>query len=157
MVNFNLKVYLDGTAGKSTWREELVGKLGETVDVFNYTKSAKSDENNVRQKNEDDVILYTVTPEENISKHLFEMGKLVGTMPEKTILCFLNGENGFVFNREQYDALSGIVKEVGDKIPVFYNLDELANFLNTIGKEHYDRARKDYQKMCEEAIPERCR
>ena len=157
MVDFNLKVYLDGTAGKSTWREEFAGKLGEFVDVYDIAKLDQTDDKNTKQKNNDEVILYTVTPEENISKNLFEMGKLVGTMPDKTILCILNGENGFVFNREQYDALSEVVNEVNGKMPVFYNLDELSNFLNTIGKEHFDKARRAYQKMCEDCIPERCR
>ena len=129
-----LSVFLGGTCGSSTWRKKLLDKLNKNIDAFNpvvenWTPECQKIED--QHKAHDDINLFVITPETNSPYSLFEIGVSAASQPKRTVVCFLNNENGTQFEGQQAKAVKKIAKDLDErKIPVFDNLDDLSQFLN---------------------------
>ncbi|HEU4341475.1 MAG TPA: nucleoside 2-deoxyribosyltransferase domain-containing protein [Candidatus Binatia bacterium] len=85
-----MKVFLGGTCNGSTWRDELIPML--RMDYFNpvvedWTPECQAEE--VRQRQECDFVLYTITKE---MKGVYSIAEVIddsNKRPEKTVLCLL--------------------------------------------------------------------
>ena len=129
-----LSIFLGGTCSGSTWREELLKKLnGDTIDAFNpvvpdWTPECQKEED--YHKENDDINLFVITPEANSPYSLFEIGVEASVHPERTVVCFLDNQNGTHFSSQQAKAYAKIAKDLKGKVAVYDNLDDLAADLN---------------------------
>lgn len=130
-----LSVFLGGTCGSSTWREELMEKLDTSiVEAFNpvvpdWTPECQKEEDFHRET--DDICLYTITPEGEGFYSFVEVTDDSNKRPEQTILCVLMEANGKEFEGHIKKCVLKTMKLVLDNgVLVFDNLDELAYYLN---------------------------
>lgn len=142
-----LSVFLGGTCGSSTWREELMDKLDSTrVEAFNpvvedWTPECQEIEDLHRQ--EDDICLYTITPEGEGFYSFVEVTDDSNKRPEKTILCVLPNANGKEFEGHTKKCVLKTMKLVAENgVLVFDNLDSLAGYLNSYMIKNYVRVKK---------------
>jgi hypothetical protein len=123
----NKVVFLGGTCGKSTWRDELIPKL--KIDYFNpvvddWTPECQEEE--IRQREKCDYVLYVITSDMEGVYSIAEVVDDSNKRPEKTIFCYL--EDGF--NDKQKKSLEQVKKMIlqnGGK--VCDSLSEIANYL----------------------------
>jgi hypothetical protein len=113
------KVFLGGTCGKSTWREEL---------------TPECQERELQERENCDYCLYVITPEMEGFYSIAEVVDDSNKRPEKTIFCVLNKENPS-FNIKQLRSFRAIEKMVSSNASssggrVFSSLKEIAEFLN---------------------------
>jgi len=131
------KVGLFGTCNGSTWRNKLIGKL--EIDYFNpvvedWTPECQAEE--ILQRHKCDICLYTITPK---MKGVYSIAEVVddsNKRPEKTVLCILEEHDLLKFDSHSIKSL----KAVGDMVlrnggKVFYDLDNLADYLNGLTNE----------------------
>ncbi len=129
-----LTVFLGGTCGESTWRNKLLKKLNNKVEAFNpvvdnWTAECQAIED--EHKKNDDINLFVITPESHSTYSLFEIGVEAVKNPKRTVVCFLDGENGFYFDNHTTKSITKIKKDLKDlKVEVYDNLDDLAFNLN---------------------------
>lgn len=124
-----MRVFLGGTCNGSTWRDELIPKLN--IDYFNpvvedWTPECQAEE--VRQRQECDFVLYTITKE---MKGVYSIAEAIddsNKRPEKTVLCLvLNG-----FDEAQTKSLIAVSQMAHDNgAHVCFNLTDAAEYLNT--------------------------
>jgi len=135
-----LTVFLGGTCGSSTWREKLFTQLSDNIQAFNpvvpdWTPECQELED--YHKANDDVNLFVITPETNSSYSLFEIGVEATKRPKRTVVCFLDNENGTLFEGQQAKAVKKITEDLKNMgVSVYNNLEELANDLNRVA-EYY--------------------
>ena len=125
-------VFLGGTCGDSTWREDLIPKL--EIDYFNpvvddWTPSCQKEE--VKQRKNCDYVLYVITSD---MKGVYSIAEVVddsNKRPEKTVFCYLKKgfDDGQIKSLKQVETM---VHENGAKI--FESLEEVAKHLNTKNK-----------------------
>ena len=133
-----LSVFLGGTCGSSTWRQKLMPMLSENVDAFNpvvenWTPECQAVED--YHKAHDNVNLFVITPETNAPYSLFEIGVEATKNPNRTVVCFLDNENGTVFEGQQAKAVKKIKADLkAMKVSVYDNLDELSADLNRVAE-----------------------
>jgi hypothetical protein len=129
------KVFLGGTCGKSTWREELIPLL--KIDYFNPVVedwTPECQERELQERENCDYCLYVITPEMEGFYSIAEVVDDSNKRPKKTIFCVLNKENPS-FNNKQLYSFRAIEKMVSSNVfssggRVFSSLKEIAEFLN---------------------------
>lgn len=126
-------VFLGGTCAESTWREELIPQL--EIDYFNpvvedWTPECKEEEK--RQRQTCDYVLYTITPEMSGAYSVAEVVDDSNKRPEKTIFCLIGiGKNNKRYGDAMFTSLCEVktmVEENGAK--TFDTLKEVAEYLN---------------------------
>ena len=125
-------VFLGGTCGDSTWREDLIPKL--EIEYFNpvvddWTPACQKEE--VKQRKNCDYVLYVITSD---MKGVYSIAEVVddsNKRPGKTIFCYLKKgfDEGQLKSLEQVETM---VHENGAKI--CESLEEVAKHLNTKNK-----------------------
>jgi hypothetical protein len=136
-----VSVFLGGTCGSSTWRNELIPMLGENVQFFNpqlppgaWNEEAQKVEDWHRKN--DDIILYVITPEMEGFYSFVEVVDDSNKRPESTILCVLPNANGKTFdehNKKCVNKTANLVLENG--ACVCTSLEDVANHLNGLSKK----------------------
>jgi Nucleoside 2-deoxyribosyltransferase like len=122
------KVFLGGTCGNSTWREELIPQL--KINYFNpvvenWTPECQEEE--LRQREECDYCLYVITSQMSGVYSIAEVVDDSNKRPNRTLFCFI--EDGFEDHQiKSLAQASKMVKENGAK--TFSNLKDVANYLN---------------------------
>ena len=126
-------VFLGGTCAKgTTWREQLIPEL--SIDHFNPVVKNWNDEayqNELKHREDDDFVLYTITP---YMKGVYSIAEAVddsNKRPEKTIFCVLEYDGGRKFPKGVLKGLRRVgmmVEKNGGKY--FTRLEQVADYLN---------------------------
>lgn len=110
-----LSVFLGGTCGNSTWRDELVKMLDDKICCFNplvrdWTEKHQKIEDEHKEK--DDVFLFVVTPETDNAYTICEVTASSISRPESTIVCVMDDVNGQKFDKHELNAWKKIVSNL---------------------------------------------
>ena len=134
-----IKMFMGGTCNESTWRDELISKLDlNKIEPFNpmvknWNEIAQANED--YHKENDDICLYTLTPEMIGIYSIFEIGLDAGKKPDRIILCILEEANGRKFDSIMLKGIEKMKKDLSNlQIPIFDNLDDLSVYLNNYEK-----------------------
>lgn len=135
-----VKVFLGGTCGSSTWREELIPQLGENIEYFNpqlppgaWNQEAQKVEDFHRET--DDICLYVITPEGEGFYSFVEVTDDSNKRPDQTVLCVLESANGKNFEGHTKKCSLKTMKLVAQNgVVVLDNLEDLATYLNSYTK-----------------------
>lgn len=128
-----MKVFLGGTCGKSTWRDELIPKL--KIDYFNPVVSnwtLECQEEELRQRIDCDYVLYVITPSMEGVYSIAEVVDDSNKRPEKTIFCVLPTDISGEFTKGQIKSLNAVkemVKNNGAYVGI--ELADVALYLNS--------------------------
>ena len=126
------KVFLGGTCNESEWRSRLIKLL--TINYFDpvvddWTIEAAEEE--IRQREICDYCLYVITP---MMKGLYSIAEVVddsNKRPDKTILCVLEEDGEYEFNKSALRSLNAVKRMVKNNgAQVFNSLEEIAEYLN---------------------------
>lgn len=125
------KVFLGGTVGDSTWRNELIKKL--TINYFNpvvddWTPECMDIEE--REKLEADYRLYVITPE---TKSTFSIAELIddsNKYPEKTIISLVKSYGGESFSDRGYKHMKKVFDMAVSNGAKQVEFDDLHIYLN---------------------------
>lgn len=123
-----MKVFLGGTCNNSTWRNEFIPML--RCDYFNpvvedWTSECQEEE--IKQRKECDVVLYTITSEMAGVYSIAELVDDSNKRPEKTVVCLLLDG----FTEGQRKSLLSVAKMVeGNGAVVYFSLVETAIAVN---------------------------
>jgi len=136
-----VKVFLGGTCGDSTWRSELIPKLGENIEFFNpqlppgaWNEEAQKEEDLHREN--DDICLYVITPEGEGWYSFVEVTDDSNKRPERTVLCVLMEANGKKFEGHPLKCALKTMKLVAKNgVVVLDSLEALADYLNKVQVE----------------------
>lgn len=132
-----MKTFLGGTCAGSTWRDELIPKLN--CDFFNpviegeWTNEHYLKE--IREREDANILLYTISSEKRGDYSIFEFCEDVMTYENEVVICFL--KEGF--SDAMIRSYNAIAKGL-EKYPnahVFYNLDDVANYLNGLNDQDF--------------------
>ena len=127
-----MKVFLGGTCNGSNWRDRLIPNL--EIDYFNpvvddWTPECQEEE--LRQRQECDIVLYTLTPKMTGVYAVAEVVDDSNKRPEKTVLLVLHTDGDEAFTTVQVKSLNMVgrlVQENGGQ--VVGSLDDCAMALN---------------------------
>jgi hypothetical protein len=127
-----MRVYLDGTF-KSNWRDVVTKDLDIDYSVPRMKEwSVKQKEEEDYRKSKCDLIVHTVTPKNVDTYSIAVMVEDSINSPEKTIVCFLDDDNGFKFTQQQKDEMAPLIKMVRKYgVYTFDDIKELTKYLNT--------------------------
>ena len=132
-------VFLGGTCADSTWRDELIPMLGENIEYYNPVVPDWNEEAREREKmhrKEDDICLYTITPEGTGFYSFVEVTDDSNKRPARTVLCLLMEANGKRFEGHMEKCALQTAALVSDNgATVVTSLEELADYLNSFEKE----------------------
>jgi len=126
------KVFLGGTCNGSLWRNDVIKKL--KIRYYNpcgeeWTPQMMEEE--LRQREECDFCLYVITPKMEGFYSIAEIVDDSNKRPEKTIFCFINGDEEKTFSNVQIKSLQQVARMVKQNgASVFKTLDEVIHFLN---------------------------
>ena len=129
-----MKVFLGGTCNESDWRSEIIKLL--KVDYFNpvvddWTPEHMQEE--IRQREECDVCLYTITPKMTGVYSIAEVVDDSNKRPSKTIFVMLREDGGHKFTDGQWKSLAAVATMVEDNGGVmFTSLQKAANHINNL-------------------------
>ena len=132
-----LTVFLGGTCGNSTWRDDLMKNLNDSVDAFNpvvpnWTPECQAEED--RHKQKDNIVLYVITPETKSPYSISEVTRSSITQPQRTMICVLPEANGCTFEAHEAKAWTKILKDCSkDGATICSSLEDVAEKLNQIG------------------------
>ncbi len=136
-------VFLGGTCADSTWRDELEEKLDqERISTFNpvvpdWTPECQVEEDMHREN--DDICLYTITPEGEGFYSFVEVTDDSNKRPERTVLCVLQEANGKKFEGHNLKCVLKTMKLVANNgVTVVDSLENLADYLNEYAKNKDD-------------------
>jgi hypothetical protein len=127
-----MKVFLGGTCGDSTWRDELTPML--EIDYFNpvvdnWTPECQKEE--IKQREECDYCLYVLTPQMVGVYSIAEVVEDSIKRPHKTVLGILEIHNGISFDEKMLKSLYAVSNMVEkNNAKVFFNLQDIAAYLN---------------------------
>lgn len=127
------RVFLGGTCGKSTWREELIPLLTK-VDYFNpavddWTPACQEIE--IHERNTCDFVLYVISPEMEGVYSIAEVVDDSNKRPKKTVFCVIPKSKNKEFSKAQLKSLKAVSDMVSkNKGKVCLNLKEVATYLN---------------------------
>ena len=110
-----LSVFLGGTCGKSTWREELIKMFSDKVSYFNPIVKEWNEECQQIEdmhKANDDIFLFVITPETDNAYTISEVTALSISRPESTIVCVMDNVNGEKFQKHELLAWKKIVSNL---------------------------------------------
>lgn len=128
-----IKVFLGGTANKSTWRDQLTPQL--EIDYFDPIVADWNEEayqRELRERQECDFCLYLITPR---MKGFYSIAEVVddsNKRPERTLFCVLEEDGELRFDAVQKKSLTAVGKMVtinGGRW--FRSMDEVVQFLNS--------------------------
>lgn len=132
-----VKVFLGGTCGSSTWRDELLEKIdSDKIDAFNpvvpdWTPECQVEEDMHREN--DDICLYTITPEGEGFYSFVEVVDDSNKRPERTVLCVLMDANGKSFEGHTKKCVLKTMKLVAQNgVVVLDSLEALTKYLNKL-------------------------
>lgn len=126
------EVFLGGTCGTSTWREQLIPQL--KIDFFNPVVPDWTDEAyklELLKRETCDYCLYVLTPETPGTYSIAEVVDDSNKRPEKTVLCVLDNQNGRSFAPHEvkaFDKIATMVKNNGGR--AWHSLELVAEYLN---------------------------
>lgn len=126
------KVFLGGTCNESTWREKLIKLLN--IDYFNpvvddWTLEAAEEE--IRQREICDYCLYVITPRMTGVYSIAEVVDDSNKRPSQTILCVLEEDGEYEFNKSASLSLNAVKRMVSrNGAKVFNSLYDVADYLN---------------------------
>ena len=127
-----MKVFLGGTMNGSDWREKLISNLN--IDFFNPIVDIWDDKaklNEINEKNSCDFLLFVITPLMDGVYSIAEVVDASNKMPEKTILCILDNDDGKKWTKSQKYSLNAVENLVhSNGAFVFKSLGETQSFLN---------------------------
>lgn len=110
------KVFLGGTCNESTWRNRIIPLLNEFgLDHFNPVVdnwNEKAQKNELRERNNCDFCLYTITPKMTGVYAIAEVVDDSNKRPDKTIFIILRNDGKTKFNDEQWKSLSAVADMV---------------------------------------------
>ena len=133
-----MKVFLGGTCGTSTWRETLLKDLDESVDAYNPVVPNWSEEARELEKlhkENDDVVLFVITPETPGTYSISEITRYSITAPKRTMICVIPEANGKSFTPHEAKAWDKILKECKeDGSMICDTLENVAKTLNQMAK-----------------------
>lgn len=135
-----LTVFLGGTCGKSTWRDELVKMLSDKVVCFNpIVKNWNEESQKIEDehKEKDDIFLFVITPETDNAYTISEVTALSISRPESTIVCVMDNINGEKFEKHERLAWKKIVSNLKK-----LHRAHICKDLTTVAKEINRRAQK---------------
>lgn len=134
------RVFLGGTCNGSLWREALIKEL--KIGYFNpvvedWTPECMDEE--IRQRNECDFCLYTITPRMTGVYSIAEVVDDSNKRPEKTIFCvtqydqdFDNPNDTITYDKHAMKSLQQTARMVSDNgCLVFQTLSDVAMYLNS--------------------------
>ena len=133
----NKKVFLGGTCNETTWRDEIIPYLEiQYFDprVEDWTPDCMEEE--IRQRNICDYVLYVITPKMSGVYSIAEVVDDSNKQPEKTVFCILKNDNDdndniISFDKGQYKSLEQVAKMVEENgAKVCKNLKEVIDYLN---------------------------
>ena len=131
------KVFLGGTCNGSTWRDDLIPQL--KIRFFNPVVEGEWRpehlEEELRQRQECDYCLYTITPRMTGVYSIAEVVDDSNKRPEKTLFCVLrtDGDRHFeLFQLKSLRAVANLLKLNG--VQIFETLEDVADFLNDEGE-----------------------
>ena len=128
-----MRVFLGGTCNESDWRSEIIKLL--KVDYFNpvvddWTPEHMQEE--IRQRKECDVCLYTITPKMTGVYSIAEVVDDSNKRPSKTIFVLLSEDCGYNFTEGLWRSLTSVARMVeANGAKVFSSLQEAADYINT--------------------------
>lgn len=126
-------MFLGGTCNNSTWRDELIPML--TIDYFNpvvedWTEECIAEE--IKQREECDYCLYVITSAASVYS-IAEVVDDSNKRPEKTVLCFVDLNDGIAFSEAEAKLLTQVALMVTDNSGVYCSdLRMVANRLNSV-------------------------
>ncbi len=133
-------IFLGGTCNGSTWRDELIPMLDESkISSFNpvvehWDEKAQMEED--YHKANDDITLYTLTPEMTGVYSVFEVAMDSCKRPGRVICCILEERDGKVFEKHILKNMIKIKKDLLKAgVPVFSSLEEVSQYLNSLEKQ----------------------
>lgn len=128
-----MNVFLGGTVNGSKWREEVISRL--KIDYFNPVVDVWDDEawlNEETAKRNCDYLLFVITPKMDGFYSIAEVVDASNKMPERTILCVLDSDEGDGWGAYQLKSLNQTRELVGLNGAVVLDcLDEVVEFLNS--------------------------
>lgn len=127
------KVFLGGTISKNDYRSTLIPHL--TINYFNplvsnWTPECQQEE--IRQRNECDILLYVITPEMTGVYSIAEVTEDAISRPEKTVFAFWSIPE-IEFTDKQIASLemvASLIEKYGAK--TFRTMDSLVQYLNNL-------------------------
>ncbi len=134
-----ISVFLGGTCGSSTWREEFVKKLDlNKVSIFNPLVNTWNTYNQIEEdkhKKEDDLCLFVITPETDGFYSFVEAADYSNKYPNKTLFCVLYEANNKEFNEHEKKSILKTIEIIkANDAKIFNNLDEVAKYINNYSK-----------------------
>ena len=128
-----MKVFLDGTANGSTWREAVIGKLKiEHYDPEAEQWNEETFRRKIKEKDDAEYCFYVITPKMTDFYSIVEVVDDSNKRSTKTLYCFLPEDEGEEFTNHQKKSLVAVgkmVKHNGGQW--FETLDEACDFLNS--------------------------
>jgi hypothetical protein len=108
-----MKVFLGGTCNESKWRNLIIPQLA--VDFFNpvvedWTPACMEEE--IRQRETCDVVLYTITPKMTGTYSIAEVVDDSNKRPQKTVFIRLREDGGLRFDDGQWRSLGAVAQMV---------------------------------------------
>ena len=130
-------VFLGGTCNGSTWRDELMTMLDQNkIDAFNPVVENWDEEaqrNEDYHKENDDFILYVLTPEMKGVYSVFEVAMDSCKRPGRVLVCILPERDGKTFDPFVQKNMIKIKKDLLDNGTfVFDDLAQIAEYLNNL-------------------------
>lgn len=126
-----MKVFLGGTCGDSTWRDELIPRL--TIESYNpvvpnWTPECAAEE--IRQRENCDICLYVITPDAPSVYSIAEIADDSNKRPHKTVV-FIYDPHG-VYSPKEFKHLSKVM-ELAQRNGALYpsTWEELIRTLNS--------------------------
>lgn len=127
-----MKVFLGGTCSGYKWRDDFIKMID--CDYYNpiVKKWSETDRlKEVAERENDDIILYTIT---SGIKGVYSIAEVIddsNKRPNKTVLCIL--KEGM--NKQMYHSLRAVVNLArGNGIKVFFSLKDTAEYINRMNK-----------------------
>ena len=138
-----LTIFLGGSCGSSTWRNKLIPMLNDNIDAFNpivedWTPECQEIED--YHKANDDINLFVITPETKSTYSLFEIGVEATKNSKRTVVCFLDNENGAEYDNHEKKSIKKIAQDLKSMgVEVYDNLEDLAFDLNNCANVFVDK------------------
>lgn len=130
------RIFLGGTCNESTWRDKLIKLIqenGNRLDWFNpvvddWTEECQKKELEEREKC--DYCLYVITPKMTGVYSIAEVIDDSNKRPNKTIFCYLDKDEDYMFDYGQMKSLDNVAKMVeGNGGKSFKSLEEIVKYL----------------------------
>ena len=131
------KVFLGGTCNESTWRNDMISLLTNLgIEYFNPVVDDWNEEaqkNELRERAECDICLYTITPKMAGVYSIAEVIDDSNKRPEKTIMVLLKESDDEIFNTGQWKSLLAVAEMIEvNRGAVFYDLYSAAEYIATL-------------------------